>query len=88
VEFSRHTGGKDKTDFAALGNPMPHYWFRDNLVRKEDKALAFGYSFLGVRLDCAQCHKHPFDQWSKQDFESFTQFFSRIKTGQAPDATA
>jgi hypothetical protein len=88
VEQSRFTGGESQADFAALGNPMPHYWFRDNLKRPQDKALAFGYSFMGVRLDCAQCHKHPFDQWSKQDFESFTQFFTRIKTGSAPDATA
>jgi hypothetical protein len=88
VEQSRFTGRDNQADFAAIGNPMPHYWFRDNLKRPQDKALAFGYSFMGVRLDCAQCHKHPFDQWSKQDFESFTQFFTRIKTGSAPDATA
>jgi hypothetical protein len=41
---------------------------------------------MGLRLDCAQCHKHPFDQWSQHDFERFTQFFTRIKKGVAPDA--
>ena len=55
-------------------------------ISRPDKALAFGYTFLGVRLDCAQCHKHPYDQWSKRDFELFTEFFTRIKTGVAPDA--
>ena len=29
-------------------------------------------AFLGVRLECAECHKHPHDQWSQQDFFSFT----------------
>jgi hypothetical protein len=32
-------------------------------------------AFLGVQIQCAQCHKHPFDRWSKEDFESFTSFF-------------
>lgn len=85
VRQSGYTRPKDN-GFAALGNPMPHFWYRDNIARASDKALAFGYSFMGVRLDCAQCHKHPFNQWSKDDFEKFTQFFTRIKTGAAPDA--
>jgi hypothetical protein len=86
VEQSKFTSRTDPTDFSALGNPMPHFWFRENILLPKDKALAFGYTFLGVRLDCAQCHKHPYDQWSKQDFEDFTQFFTRVKRGIAPDA--
>jgi hypothetical protein len=73
-------------DFTALENPMPHYWFRSNISTPADRALSFGYVFLGVRLQCAQCHKHPFDEWSKQDFEQFTEFFSRVKAGVASDA--
>lgn len=83
---SEFTRGKQPADFAAAGNPMPHFWFRSNLAQPTEKALAFGYTFLGLRLDCAQCHKHPYDQWSKQDFELFTEFFTRIKAGVAPDA--
>jgi hypothetical protein len=73
-------------DFTAHDNPMHYYWFRSNNQIPTDRALSFGYVFLGVRLQCAQCHKHPFDQWSKQDFEKFTQFFKRVKAGVAPDA--
>ena len=73
-------------DFTAHDNPMHYYWFRSNNQIPTDRALSFGYVFLGVRLQCAQCHKHPFDQWSKQDFEKFTQFFTRVKAGVAPDA--
>lgn len=87
-EQSTFTGLKGGADYAAIGNPMPHFWYRDNITRPQDKALAFGYTFMGVRLDCAQCHKHPYDQWSKRDFELFTEFFTRIKTGVAPDAAA
>ena len=86
VEQSGFTRRAKPDDFAAAGNPLPHFWFRDNIRQPSEKALAFGYVFLGVRLQCAQCHKHPFDQWSKQEFEQFTEFFERIRTGVAPDA--
>lgn len=88
VEQSGYTRRVEPADFAAAGNPMPHFWYRSNLGQPADKALAFGYIFLGVRLQCAQCHKHPYDQWSKQDFEKFTEFFTRIQAGTAPDAVA
>ncbi|MCA9069164.1 MAG: DUF1553 domain-containing protein [Planctomycetaceae bacterium] len=83
---STYTRRANPADFAAEQEFLPHYWYRSNIGQPTDKALAFGYTFLGVRLQCAQCHKHPFDQWSKQDFEQFTEFFTRIKTGTAPDA--
>ncbi len=86
AEQSRHLSRKEPTDFTALENPMHYYWFRSNNLQPVERALSFGYIFLGVRLQCAQCHKHPFDQWSKHDFEEFTQFFTRIKSGSAPDA--
>ena len=34
--------------------------------------------FLGVRLECAKCHHHPFEVWSQDDFYGFAAFFSRI----------
>ncbi len=83
---SKYTSIKNRLDFTALDNSMPHYWARSNMSVPSDKALAFGYTFLGMRLDCAQCHKHPFDQWSKQDFQLFTEFFTRIKFGIPNDA--
>lgn len=86
VEQSRFTAAKDPADFAASSS-MPHFWYRSNINLPSDKALAFGYIFLGIRLECAQCHKHPYDRWSKRDFELFTEFFTRVKAGVAPDAT-
>ncbi|CAK9005153.1 DUF1553 domain-containing protein, partial [Durusdinium trenchii] len=85
-EQSRFLSREAPADFTDPANPMHYYWFRSNNQLPTDRALSFGYVFLGVRLQCAQCHKHPFDQWSQQDFEKFTQFFTRIKTGAAPDA--
>ena len=60
-------------------NSMPHYWSRRNVRKAEEKALSFAHSFLGVRIQCAQCHKHPFDQWTQQDFKKFQAFFDPIQ---------
>jgi hypothetical protein len=35
-------------------------------------------AFLGIRVQCAQCHNHPFDRWTMDDYYSFTAFFSQI----------
>jgi hypothetical protein len=58
---------------------MPHFWARKNVQKPEDRALSFAHSFLGVRIECAQCHKHPFDQWTKTDYVQFQQFFEPIR---------
>jgi hypothetical protein len=34
--------------------------------------------FMGIRTQCAQCHNHPFDQWTMDDYYSFASFFSQI----------
>lgn len=79
-EMSKYYRKENPASFADH-DTMPHYWAKRNARNAEEKALTFAYAFLGVRLQCAQCHKHPFDQWSKQDFEHFTAFFSGIQYG-------
>lgn len=67
-----------------IGNP-PVAWYKrvkDSKAQLEDVAQLF----LGVRLQCAQCHHHPFERWSQDDYYSFAAFFSRI--GRKPTATA
>ena len=41
--------------------------------------------FLGTRIQCAQCHNHPFDQWTMDDYYGFAAFFSQIGYKQAHD---
>lgn len=36
-------------------------------------------AFLGVRIDCAQCHDHPFTRWRQRDFEGLAAFFARTE---------
>jgi hypothetical protein len=57
---------------------MTHYWARQDLRDPDARVIAFAYSFMGIRLQCAQCHKHPFDQWSKDDFHQFKNFFTGV----------
>lgn len=63
---------------------LTHYWIRREFTKPEERALGFAYTFLGIRIQCAQCHKHPFDQWTKDDFDRFKEFFSRAQYGNAP----
>jgi hypothetical protein len=56
------------------------------LAKPDDKALAFAHSFLGIRLQCAQCHKHPFAPWTQSDFQQFSAFFKNVEFGISPDA--
>ncbi|HEV3164393.1 MAG TPA: DUF1549 and DUF1553 domain-containing protein [Isosphaeraceae bacterium] len=41
--------------------------------------------FLGTRIQCAQCHNHPFDRWTLDDYYGFASFFNRIGYKQAQD---
>lgn len=61
---------------------MPIYWARNNFRTNEERAIGFAYSFLGVKVECAQCHKHPFDRWSKQDFDQFAALFAPVRATQ------
>ena len=63
---------------------MPHYWARNNFRTPEDRAIGFAYNFLGTRIQCAQCHKHPFDQWTMDDFHQFKNFFVNTRFRGAP----
>lgn len=43
-------------------------------------------TFIGARMQCAQCHNHPFDRWTQDDYYGFTAFFSQVgrKNGDDP----
>jgi len=42
-------------------------------------AADFSQVFLGVQIQCAECHNHPFDRWTQDDYYSFVSFFSGMK---------
>ncbi len=67
-----------------LDNPATNYYELeiDPLKLAENTAQAF----FGTRIQCAQCHNHPFDRWTMSDYRGFVSFFSQIarKPGEDP----
>jgi hypothetical protein len=57
-------------------NPPANYYRanRDPVTRGEATAQLF----LGVRLQCAQCHNHPFDRWTQDDYYGWADVFARV----------
>lgn len=78
AEMSAYFRKDEPADFAARAT-MPWFWTRRTVGKAEDKSLSFAHAFLGVNLQCAQCHKHPYDQWTKQDFDQFAAFFDGVR---------
>jgi hypothetical protein len=58
-------------------HPESNYYraLRDPQLRAEVTAQVF----LGVRLQCARCHNHPFDRWTQTDYHSLSAFFTPIR---------
>ncbi|MDP7014986.1 MAG: DUF1549 domain-containing protein, partial [Pirellulaceae bacterium] len=52
------------------------------LRTKEDLAKSVSQAFLGIRMDCAQCHHHPFEKWSQADFFGLAGYFNGIQRTQ------
>lgn len=44
----------------------------------EERAESAAQVFLGIRLQCAKCHNHPFDRWTQDDYYGWTSFFARV----------
>ena len=75
-EIISATGGTFKT-------PATNYYQieKDTLKLTENLAQVF----MGMRIQCAQCHNHPFDRWTTDDYYGFAAFFSQIGRKQSED---
>ena len=59
--------------------PTRGYLMDDNKPVPLERQVAEKFRvFMGRRLDCAQCHDHPFDRWSQDQFWSLAAYFSRL----------
>jgi hypothetical protein len=52
----------------------------------EEIAAEVARLFLGVQIQCAQCHDHPTDRWKRQQFHELAAFFARVETRQVRDS--
>jgi hypothetical protein len=66
-----------------FANPPANYFQleRDTLKLAENVAQAF----LGMRIQCAQCHNHPFDRWTMDDYYGFAAFFKQLSRKRGAD---
>ncbi len=74
---------------AASGEPghnPPAVWYRE-VQKPEEQMEDVAQLFMGIRMQCAKCHHHPFEVWSQEDYYGFTAFFSRVgrKNGLRPN---
>jgi len=76
VELLAATGG-------TVSNPAVNFYQTeiDQLKLTENVAQVF----MGMRIQCAQCHNHPFDRWTMDDYYGFKAFFSQIGRKQTDD---
>ena len=61
----------------------PALYYQANDLSPEKLAGSAAELFLGMRLDCAQCHDHPFADWTQKDFWGLAAFFARVKSRDA-----
>ena len=61
--------------------------FYTTLNEPAELASATSQLFLGVRIECARCHHHPFERWSQRDFVAFAGFFTGVTKKKLPDGT-
>lgn len=66
-----------------IGNP-PVAWYK-RVKEPKDQIEDVAQLFLGVRMQCAQCHHHPFERWSQDDYYALAAFFSQV--GRKPSGT-
>jgi hypothetical protein len=72
-----------KSNGGVFDNPATNFYEveRDRLKLSENVAQVF----MGIRTQCAQCHNHPFDRWTMDDYYGFVAFFSQIGRKQSED---
>ena len=66
-----------------FASPATNYYQNETDTLKVAENVA--QVFMGMRTQCAQCHNHPFDRWTMDDYYGFAAFFSQIGRKRAED---
>jgi hypothetical protein len=69
-------GGPTPADFAERHSPAVNYFLRYSRSLP-DFSSSISKNFLGVQIQCAQCHDHKTEKWTQKDFRQFTACFSK-----------
>jgi hypothetical protein len=68
--------GTNPPPFGRVNQGTAFGFYQANELKAENLAASTSRLFLGVKLECAQCHNHPFARWSRQQFWQYAAFFS------------
>ena len=71
--------------FLGSGGPTPLAFYVAKEFKPENLAASTARVFLGVNVECAQCHNHPFAEWKREQFWGFASFFAGIKSRRTMD---
>ncbi len=64
------------------GETGPTLFYRSLEVKPEKLAAATSRIFLGLQIQCAECHDHPFDHWTQRDFWGYAAFFAQLPSNE------
>ncbi len=74
----------------ATGDPQINpavTWYRD-VDSTEEQVEDTAQLFLGLRIQCARCHHHPFEKWSQDDYYGMAAFYGQVGKKTIPNASA
>ncbi|MFT6862350.1 MAG: hypothetical protein ACJAVK_000908 [Akkermansiaceae bacterium] len=66
-------------------SPATNFFKAEQDIKKMTENVA--QVFMGTRIQCAQCHNHPFDRWTMDDYYGFASFFTQVKRKRGEDPT-
>lgn len=61
-----------------IKQPTSNLYTASERLTPQKTAEDFAQVFLGTRIQCAQCHNHPFDRWTMDDYYGFAAFFAGV----------
>lgn len=61
------------------GEAGPALYYTSLELKPEKLAASTARIFLGLQIECAECHPHPFDHWKQEDFWGYAAFFARLR---------
>ena len=93
--FEGYAPGRPDLELYARRKTLDLFWQRRGSDGVQG-TMQVAHAFLGLRIECAQCHRHPHDNWQQEDLLDFANLFMRVRTvgfsdkneKQFPDAAA
>jgi hypothetical protein len=83
TETGAKPGGAMQPNFDSVGlyaerKTLDLFWRRQQPVTPDQWGQKVAAAFMGVRLECCECHKHPTDRWTQTDYRSFANVFAQV----------